>query len=142
MVSDDITDNSKRNGQCERAIQIDGRKFEQFESEKQDAEEQSQPNADNTAKQTIVTNPMFMGNNKEFFAEAINNDSDSFLSELIINENKSFVSDRLRKDDTVAANTKQPSEIHTNENKGFISDQYKDPDLEIQTVQKKKKKRK
>ena len=42
VVSDDITDNSKRNGQCKRAVQIEGRKCEQFKNEKQDAEALSQ----------------------------------------------------------------------------------------------------
>ena len=42
VMADDITDNSKRNGQCQKAIQIEGGEYEQFESEKQDAEAQSQ----------------------------------------------------------------------------------------------------
>ena len=42
VASDDITDNSKRNGQCKRTIQIEGKKCEQFESEEQDAEARSQ----------------------------------------------------------------------------------------------------
>ena len=90
VASDDITDNSKRNSQCERAIQIEGGKCEHFESEKYDAEGQSQQNTDNTAKPTIVTNPMITGNNNnknDFFAETVNNDCNIFLSEVIINEN-------------------------------------------------------
>ena len=84
---------------------------------------------------------MVMGNNNnknDSFAEKINNDSDSFLSELIINETQSFVSDQLIKDDTVAADAKQIRKIHTIDNESFISNQYKDPDLEVQTIQKKK----
>ena len=106
VASDDITDNSKRNGQCKRAIQIEVRKCEQFESEKQDAEGQSQQDVDNAAKPTTITNPTVMGNNNnknDFLTETINNDSNSFLSEPITNENKSFVSDQFRKDDTAAA---------------------------------------
>ena len=100
VALDDIIDNSKRNSQCNRAIQTEGGKCKQFESEKQDAEAQSQHNTYNTAKPTIVTNPMVMGNNNnknDSFAETINYDSDGFLSELIINENKRFVSDQLTK---------------------------------------------
>ena len=82
-----------------------------------------------------------INNKKDFFAETINNDRSSFLSELIINVNKSFVSYQLREDDMAAANAMQTCETHTNENKGFISDQYKDPDLEAQTIQKKKKRK-
>ena len=82
VVSDDITDNSKRHGQCKRTIQIEGGKCEQFESEKQDAEAQSQQNADNTAEPTICTNPTVTGNNNnknDFFVETVNKDSDSFF---------------------------------------------------------------
>ena len=71
---------------------------------------QSQHNADNRAKSSIVTNPMVMGynsNENSFSTEAINRDSNSFLLELIINENQSFVSDQLRKYDVMAANAKQ-----------------------------------
>ena len=39
----------------------------------------------------------------------------------------------------MAPNEEQTSEIHTNDNESFTSDQYKDPDLEVQTIQKKKK---
>ena len=33
------------------------------------------------------------------------------------------------------------SEIHTNDNESFIWDQYKDPDIEVQTIQKKEKRK-
>ena len=36
----------------------------------------------------------------------------------------------------------QTSEIHTNNNESFISHQYKYPDIEAQTIQKKKRKHK
>ena len=141
MVTDDLTDNSKRNGQCKRAIQIEDRKCEQFESEKQDVEAQSQQDADNTAKPTIVTNPTVIGNNKnDFFAQTVN-DGYNFLSEIIINENQSFVSDQLREDNTVAADAKQTSKIHTNDNESFVSDQCNVPHLEPQAIQKKKKRK-
>ena len=128
---------SADNSEYKSSIQTEGGKCEQFESEKQDAEAQSQHNADNTAKPTIFTNPMVMGNNsneKSFSAKTINKDSNSFLSELIINENQSFISDQLRKGDMAAAGIRQKSEIHTNDNESFISDQYKDPDLEAYTI--------
>ena len=38
-------------------------------------------------------------------------------------------------------NAKQTSEIHTNKNEGFISEKYKNLDLEVQTIQKKKKRK-
>ena len=41
----------------------------------------------------------------------------------------------------VAANAKQTSEIHTNDNESFISYQYRYPDLEVQRIQKKKKRK-
>ena len=59
---------------------------------------------------------MVMGDNSNengFSSETTNKDRNSFLSELIIYENQSFVSHQLRKDDMVAANAKQTSEIHT-----------------------------
>ena len=104
----------------------------------------NQHNADNTAESSIVTNPTVTGNNRNennFFWETINNGSNIFLSELIIIEKQSFVSGQLRKDDTAAANAKQTSEIHTNNNESFISDQYKDSNLAMQTIQKKKKRK-
>ena len=66
---------------------------------------QIQQNADNAAKTTIVTNPMVTGNDNnkiDFFAETLNNGSNSFLSELIINENQSFLLDQVRIDGTAA----------------------------------------
>ena len=108
-------DKSADNRNHKSQIQIDSGKWEQFESEKQDTEAQSQHDADNTAQPTVVTYAIVMGNNsneKSFSAETINKDSNSFLSELIINENQSFVSDRLRKDDTAAANAKQTRDTH------------------------------
>ena len=75
-------DDSVDNNECESQIQIGGRKCKQFESEKQIAEAQSQHNADNTAKPTIVTNPMVTGSNNsnnDLVAETINNGSISFL---------------------------------------------------------------
>ena len=48
VASDENTD-SKRNCQCKRAIKTEGRKFEIYENTRQDAEAQSQQNADNTA---------------------------------------------------------------------------------------------
>ena len=39
------------------------------------------------------------------------------------------------------ADIKQTSTIHTNEYKGFLSDLYKDPYLEAQTIQTKKKRK-
>ena len=105
---------------------------------------QSQDNADNTVESSIVTNPMVIGNNSNessFYSGTINKDCDIFLSELIINKNQSFVSDQLRKDNTVTADVKQTSKIHTSDSEGFISDNYKDPDIEAQTIQKKKESR-
>ena len=46
------------------------------------------------------------------------------------------------KDDIAKANVKQTSEIHTNGIVSFISDKYKGPDLEVQTIQKKKQNQK
>ena len=40
-----------------------------------------------------------------------------------------------------AANAKQTSEMHTYNNGNFISDQCKDPDLKVQTIQKKEESR-
>ena len=114
-ASDDNANNWKRNCQCVSAVQTEGGKFECHENKRQDTEEQSEHNTDNTAELSIVTNPQVIGNNSNgnsFFSEIINKDGDSFLSELTINENQSFVSDQLRKDDTVASNTKQTSETH------------------------------
>ena len=132
VALDENTDSSKRHSQHQRTIQTEGGKFESYENKRQDAEEQSQHNRKNTAKSSTVANPMVMGNignENSFSADTINKDSNSFLSELIINENQSFVSDQLRKDDMVAANAKQTSEMHTNDDERLISDQYKDPRL-------------
>ena len=82
MASDDSTDNSKRNCQCKWVIQTEGGKFESYENKRQDAEVKSQHNTDNTAKSSIVTNPMFMGNNSNensFSSETINKDRNSFF---------------------------------------------------------------
>ena len=90
VASDENTDSSKVNCQHERAIQREGGKFEIYENKRQDAEVQSQHNAENTAQSSIVTNPMVMGNNSNensFSEETINKDSKSFLSDLIIKEN-------------------------------------------------------
>ena len=38
-----------------------------------------------------------------------------------------------------AADAKPTCKIHTNDNESFISDHYKDLDLEVQTIQEKKK---
>ena len=135
---------SAENSAHESPIQIESGKSKQFESEKQDAEAQSQHNVDNTAKPTTVTNPTVTGNNSNensFSAETINKDSNNFISELKINENQSFVSDQLRGNDMAAADTKETREIHTNDNESFILDQYMYPDLEAQTIQKKKKRK-
>ena len=45
---------------CIKPISDRSWKWEQFESEKQDAEAQSQHNTDNTAKPPIAANPMVM----------------------------------------------------------------------------------
>ena len=92
----------------------------------------------------LSQHPTVTGNNSNensFSSETMNRDNNSFLSELIINENQSFVFDQLRKDDMTAANAKQTSKIHIYNNESFISDQYKDPHLEVKTIQKKKKRK-
>ena len=132
----------KRNCQCERAIQTEGGKFETYENKRQDVEVQSQHNADNTPESSIVTNPMVIGNNSNensFSSGTINKNSKNCLSELIINENQSFVSDQLRKDNMAPAEAKQTSRIHTNDNESFTLIDYKDPDLEVQTIQRRRK---
>ena len=65
--------------------------------ENQDAEPQSQHNADNTPEPPIVTSPMVMGNNnnnKELIADTRDNGSIDSCSELLCNQ--SFVSDEER----------------------------------------------
>ena len=60
-----------------------GGKFDSHENKWQDADAQSQHNADNTAKSSIVTNPTVTGNNSNennFFSDTINKDGYSFLS--------------------------------------------------------------
>ena len=63
VTSGENRDNSKRNCQCKRAIKTEGGKFEIYENKRQDAELQSQHNADNTAESGIVTNPTVISNN-------------------------------------------------------------------------------
>ena len=123
LTSDKNTDNSKGNCLCKKVIQTEGRKFESYKNKRQDAEAQSQHNADNITKSSIVTNPTVIGNNSNensFSEKTINKYSNSFFSELIINENKSFASDQFRKDHMSAANAKQTSEIHINGNESLI----------------------
>ena len=106
-------------------------------------EKQNQHNADNTAKPSVITNPMVTGNNNNennFLSEPINKDSNSVFSELIINENQSLVSEKLREDD-MAANVKK-SERDNSNNESFISDQAKDPDIVENTKQNKKNRKK
>ena len=63
VAPDEDKDSSERNCQHERTIQTEGGKFESCENKRQDAEAQSQHNAENTAASSIVSNPMVRGNN-------------------------------------------------------------------------------
>ena len=101
----DSAEKRQRNCQCERSVQKEGGNAESCTNKRQDPDVQKQCNADNTAKPSVITNPMFMGNNtneNSFLLGSTNRDTDSFFSELIINENQTLVSEKLRENDLVA----------------------------------------
>ena len=117
-----------------KTVQAEGGMPESCRNKRQDAETQSQHNADNTTEQGVITSPMVMGDNNNensFYSESTNNDTNSFFSELIINEKQSF-SDQSRQENMVA-NVKQATD--SNNSESFISYQSKDPDTEAKTIQ-------
>ena len=71
---------------------------------------------------------------------ANNNNENIFLSGLTIDENQSFVSEQL-KEDYMMADIKHTSQKDNKNSKSCILDQSKDPDMEVKTIQAKKKRK-
>ena len=63
LPAEDNTNNRKRNCQCNRVVHIQVGMSESCTNRRQDAETQSQHNADNTTEPSVFTNPMVIGNN-------------------------------------------------------------------------------